>query len=1139
MFQKAFAVLFISFSFIVAATNTLVIQPGPGEAEDCQVSFDRELLTGGAWPNYNNGSTPCFAVGAYDWNTVCRALIKFNMPTIDPDSIISAKMVLFLDHYQKQNLDTLYKIEIYQMLRSWKAGTGSGGCTDKVPNSAVIDGATGLDRFWGNQDGREDWNVPNVGLDDVDAMSNPETSISQRYTDSQWEFDITNLCKNWISGAAENYGILICSPYEHGINDKTVSYPIFSSGNNTVDISKRPKLLITYKSSKKTIAYWSFDENSGTGLNDETGNGNDGTIYGGPAWENGVSGSCLHFDGVNDYVEIPHLPMQSNMSKLTIEAWIKPDKWLTNSNIVISKWGAGSSIDDVYALSSDEFPMSRPKHALFRVRGTVNNVSGDIFSPDTMKLNTWSHIVSIWTGDSIKLYINGELKAKHSCTVTSLNPIEIPLMIGRTGHNEGFASGCIDEITMYNYEVDSSTIALRYNTLKPSITQPTIIAEWSFDSTYQKIFYDITKNGYDAVSTGLGVTDGVNGMALECKSSDFDVAISNSVGNFQLENFTIEGWIYPYVDMINPGSFYNFKQIFDYCYVGLEGSGDAGGYSMHITDKGKLELSLANPTKVEPWESIQSDSVIQPRKWYHIAASYDGSSLKLFINGELAKEQAYTLGYLPSSIPARIGCQHQVISKTDSHMRNWFNGKMDEFRLYNYALDPQTLASHYASLKPPVETSFEINLGMKTTYAEPGDTVTMPVFITNFEDFSISACQFVMNFDTSRLQFIDISKDSSKFIMDWPLFNWHQSGSNITIAMGGAQTPISYGEGELIRSRFLVKPSVSKSDSCIIVLDHIIIDESFNMVKATSNNGKIIIGDFSILYGDITGNNDVNIFDAQKVLAYVVGSISLPDSVCCPNFTVAVADVSGNGSITSYDAALIFQYSVGMLQEFPVERRALQKKAGQSVSATLSMTEENDGIHGVNYRLVGSGLKGFRAGEFSIKYDPKAINLSKGSITTTIRGATLNSKLDSETNLLRIALATNDDIDNNDIVTLATITAPPASGSASALSILAALINEGKIVSNISDQALSTPNLNSTIKVSPYSVTFSGRNLIISHIGSETIDLRIWGLDGRCITRKRLSKNYTVLNLHYVKGIYLYQIRFGSKLSTGRFIISN
>ena len=45
------------------------------------------------------------------------------------------------------------------------------------------------------------------------------------------------------------------------------------------------------------VAYWKFDETSGTTANDSSGYGNNGTVYG-ATW----SGGCLSFDGVNDYI---------------------------------------------------------------------------------------------------------------------------------------------------------------------------------------------------------------------------------------------------------------------------------------------------------------------------------------------------------------------------------------------------------------------------------------------------------------------------------------------------------------------------------------------------------------------------------------------------------------------------------------------------------------------------------------------------------------------------------------------------------------------------------------------------------------------------------------------------------------------
>jgi len=53
-----------------------------------------------------------------------------------------------------------------------------------------------------------------------------------------------------------------------------------------------------------TSALWHFNEGEGNILSDLSGNGNDGVVHG-ANWTDGVMGSALEFDGVNDYVEFP------------------------------------------------------------------------------------------------------------------------------------------------------------------------------------------------------------------------------------------------------------------------------------------------------------------------------------------------------------------------------------------------------------------------------------------------------------------------------------------------------------------------------------------------------------------------------------------------------------------------------------------------------------------------------------------------------------------------------------------------------------------------------------------------------------------------------------------------------------------
>src|SRR2546423_591320 len=52
------------------------------------------------------------------------------------------------------------------------------------------------------------------------------------------------------------------------------------------------------------VAYWKFDEGSGTTAADSSGFANAGTVNG-PTWTSGEIGGALNFDGVNDYVSVP------------------------------------------------------------------------------------------------------------------------------------------------------------------------------------------------------------------------------------------------------------------------------------------------------------------------------------------------------------------------------------------------------------------------------------------------------------------------------------------------------------------------------------------------------------------------------------------------------------------------------------------------------------------------------------------------------------------------------------------------------------------------------------------------------------------------------------------------------------------
>src|ERR1044071_1408718 len=68
------------------------------------------------------------------------------------------------------------------------------------------------------------------------------------------------------------------------------------------------------------VAAYSFDENSGTTLGDQSGNGRNGTIVDG-SWTTGKYGSALNFNGTSSRVDLPQLGTFYKTG-FTLEAWV-------------------------------------------------------------------------------------------------------------------------------------------------------------------------------------------------------------------------------------------------------------------------------------------------------------------------------------------------------------------------------------------------------------------------------------------------------------------------------------------------------------------------------------------------------------------------------------------------------------------------------------------------------------------------------------------------------------------------------------------------------------------------------------------------------------------------------------------------
>jgi len=650
-----------------------------------------------------------------------------------------------------------------------------------------------------------------------------------------------------------------------------------------------------------------------------------------------------------------------------------------------------------------------------------------------------------------------------------------------------------------------------------------LVASWTFDSSSSSTYYDVTGHGYNAIVSntlqipGATTVPGVKGNAIGLAGGNYEIVANNSKDSFNLKRFTVECWLY---SNLLPSTYVSIgAYIFDQQAVA---SGIRNGYGLYVTPSGNVELSMSDAYGAS-WYQAQSITIMQGNKWYHIVGTYDSLSLKVYVNGVCETTLPCAGGYAPSTVNARIGCQRLI----DGTLRCFTNGKLDELKLYNYALSPDTIMTHYTVQKP-----YKINIGMKSVFAKPGDSIWVPLYVTNFENFSISSCQFSLHFDTSIVKLAAISRDSG-IANGWDLVSNATNIDSVIIAMGGLTKAISYGEGELIRCEFAIKPNAILGSSTYIDIQNVRLDEN-SQVIATLIPGKITVATPLVMYGDVTGNGEVTALDAARVLEYVVGQISLPNSQY-PNFTKTVADVSGDGTISSYDAALIFQYSVGLFANFPIQNVAsLQKRSVKESSNTVAemslSSPQNIGTDIYQYTLHAKNIQGFIAGQFVLQCNPSIVASIK-DISPMIRNANLRAQFDNQLQCYNAALTTNDKIDST-YVDLFVVTVQQQPGIAQpGMSIKTVQVNEGMIPITISSAPVKNNMKILSQSFNHDNIEIQKDQIVIENQMKSSVNIQMFDIMGRLLVKKEYSPDCVKFILDkkaFNPGLYVLKIEQGT-----------
>jgi len=407
------------------------------------------------------------------------------------------------------------------------------------------------------------------------------------------------------------------------------------------------------------VLHLPMNEGSGSKTFDRSKYQNNGTING-ATWTTGKIGKALDFDGTDDYVQIPDADSLDIADELSVFLWINTSQ-VVNYSSPFSKWGNWQGYE-LYTSSGKLSAMVRDINLNVAQIDQANFVLND---------GSWHFIGFTFTRTLLKVYGDGDfITSADSSALTGSIDNTNNVRVGMRNLGGNAFDGIIDEVRVYNRALSAEEIRTLYNERAFSLDNGRVLYlpfnEGSGTKTRDLSLYQ----NHGTISGASWVT-GKIGMGLSFDGSNDDVAISDSNSLDITSQITIAFWMYAndtsgWRTPINKAGTFHSEY--------LRGAGNK--FKWFITFVGGAQTFNSN-TNVNDLLGA----------WHHIVFTYDGSYMRIYIDGKLDAIRAITDILAVNTAILYLGSQN--------HTDQWFSGKLDEVFIFNRALSAEEIRTLY------------------------------------------------------------------------------------------------------------------------------------------------------------------------------------------------------------------------------------------------------------------------------------------------------------------------------------------------------------------------------------------------------------------------------------------------------------
>jgi hypothetical protein len=210
------------------------------------------------------------------------------------------------------------------------------------------------------------------------------------------------------------------------------------------------------------------------------------------------------------------------------------------------------------------------------------------------------------------------------------------------------------------------------NTAPPPPPPPTgLVASYNFDAGSGTTLADLSGNANSGTITGATwATSGKTGGALSFNGTSNYVQVADSNSLDLTTGMTLEAWV-------NPSALgTSWRTLL------FKAQGAGMVYSLYANQDTTRPIAQVG---INGEKDVIGTAALPLNTWSHLAATYDGSALRLYVNGTLAATTAVT-GNIPVSTGVlRLG--------GNAVWGEWYGGLLDDVRVYNRALSASEIST--------------------------------------------------------------------------------------------------------------------------------------------------------------------------------------------------------------------------------------------------------------------------------------------------------------------------------------------------------------------------------------------------------------------------------------------------------------